>query len=399
MAYDSKGRLILSHELSTRENLDLIAECLGDFRISTLGRDLGMLCTSPKVNKWSKIKPVNLQNNKLLADSDYKLANYGINIEGLYYNNRYDIFDAVLANQVSYNYIKPSGSLFAFRAWDFDGYNHLATQPYDVTIIQNSDVQSKSVVVALSNYADLRLSDFAPSGLPTNLSNYYLVALYRLRGGGTTPSKAYFKQDEDSSKNLTITNLDNGLSGTARFDVQQEGIYDVVVCLTSYAEGVNEDETDGYYWCLPEGKGTASYVSNYIGVYIQEIDVTPRDANGNIITNNISIVKHLECDFEFRHRDDYDYQFDYELVINYGEYDNGSLYDYSTQTEQGTIYSSGDFWTISVLLDVSSYGMDVNRLGIEASLRDISNGQQYYIDFKKKKLTRTYVSPVRIIEI
>ena len=138
MAYDSKGRLVLSHNLSTRETLDMIAECLGDFRISTLGgRDVGMLCTSPKVNPNSKNKPFHAVQNrfKVQTDEDKKMAAYGYYWflgESSDYSNAPAAHSAIgLIEQAK----KLSGQwqfkpLDCYRAWDFDGYHHSAKNPY-----------------------------------------------------------------------------------------------------------------------------------------------------------------------------------------------------------------------------------------------------------------------------
>lgn len=147
MAYDSKGRLVLSHNLSTRENLDMIAECIGDFRISTLGgRDVGMLCTSPKISQWSKNKPFHAVQNqfKVQTDEDRKAAAYGV----YWYMGTSEYTDAPVAHSaigLIEQAKKLSGQwkfkpLDCYRAWDFDGYKHSAKNPYKYEDYTTSNV-------------------------------------------------------------------------------------------------------------------------------------------------------------------------------------------------------------------------------------------------------------------
>ena len=56
-----------------------VAQCIGDYRTTKLGRDIGLLCSSPKVNKWAKNKPHESMANPYVmqTDSMKKMSAYG----------------------------------------------------------------------------------------------------------------------------------------------------------------------------------------------------------------------------------------------------------------------------------------------------------------------------------
>lgn len=101
-----------------------IAQCIGDYRVTKLGRDIGMLCTSPKINMWAKFKPIRHSNIGVLVDEQRANANYGIQVP---YGKWGDLFD----ESKTFTYLKPRGKNAdynePFRLLDFNGYNHKAT--------------------------------------------------------------------------------------------------------------------------------------------------------------------------------------------------------------------------------------------------------------------------------
>lgn len=101
-----------------------VAQCIGDYRITRLGRDIGMLCTSPKINMWAKFKPIRHSNIGVLVDEQRANANYGIQVP---YGKWGDLFD----ESKTFTYLKPRGKNAdynePFRLLDFNGYNHKAT--------------------------------------------------------------------------------------------------------------------------------------------------------------------------------------------------------------------------------------------------------------------------------
>ena len=55
-----------------------IAQCLRDYRVTRLGRDLGLLCQSPNINKWAKYKPEDINTPQVITEQQRVLNNYGI---------------------------------------------------------------------------------------------------------------------------------------------------------------------------------------------------------------------------------------------------------------------------------------------------------------------------------
>lgn len=71
MAYDKTTKRLY---VDTANNRGItpweVAQCIGDYRTAAHGRDVGMLCSSPKINMWAKHKPVRHSTKGLLSDID-----------------------------------------------------------------------------------------------------------------------------------------------------------------------------------------------------------------------------------------------------------------------------------------------------------------------------------------
>lgn len=132
MAYDSTSKKLHATEskgISTSE----VAVCLKDYRVTSKGRDIGLLCTSPKINKWARRKPIEYPSVKRLTDAQRKGSEaeqakgifYGIEIAGA---NNIALKDLAEIHDVEFVYHRPTSR---FRLLDFDGYVHTAQpQPY-----------------------------------------------------------------------------------------------------------------------------------------------------------------------------------------------------------------------------------------------------------------------------
>ena len=85
------------------------------------GNDVGTLCTSSKINKWSKWKPVSYQTMGSLTLDQLKEINYGLTTTPV--TNPDDLTEWLC--------IRPSGgSSSPYRLGDFRNYNHAATSPF-----------------------------------------------------------------------------------------------------------------------------------------------------------------------------------------------------------------------------------------------------------------------------
>lgn len=223
MAYDSTNKKLYTtatEGISTSE----VAACLGDYRVTKFGRSIGMLCTSPKINMWSWVKPIRNSSRKKLSRDDFKgtasdHANniyYGIKINASLSAN----LTNALANvhNATFEYIRPTGGdTSPFRLLDFDGYNHRANPnpgaawPNEEGVLEGdwddaSDVGGSLTGIYVGYNRDSDGVDFSallqdssvtldyvlarayPCLLVTDSKgNSYFTALYNASGGGATP--------------------------------------------------------------------------------------------------------------------------------------------------------------------------------------------------------------------
>lgn len=117
--------------------LDNIASAINDYRVTEVAgikaRDLGLLCTSPNINKWSKHKPIRSELIPEISETDIINANFGFT------PTQIDIFTTAqggaLSNYTIYKlngdtspwkYNVPRGKSNEYTEWfrvkDFNGY-------------------------------------------------------------------------------------------------------------------------------------------------------------------------------------------------------------------------------------------------------------------------------------
>lgn len=151
--------------------------------------DLKSLCTSSKINRWAKYKPVPQPSIYPYTDANWWK---GINLNcGLSYNtytNVGQLVSAVVAGTSDWTYIRPTGGLSdLYRLLDFDGYDHAAVCPV-------GELEVPSVAQIGQNKT---LDVFVPyrTGLPTSVSltdiggasglpnMYFGAVLYRTKDG------------------------------------------------------------------------------------------------------------------------------------------------------------------------------------------------------------------------
>lgn len=200
MAYDSTNKKLYTTDaqgISTSE----IAACLGDYRVTARGRDIGLLCTSPKINKWSPAKPFRNASwkfgSKAEKDAARRMANQGlllptaanagVGTSQAAYRRTYLGYLTYLASteQVpNYTYQQPRGKSYnePFRLLDFDGYMHRANKPFQTIIMgmEKSDLrneinrftQNTLVCRIIKNVDSIAMSDL----INDTLSYYYFTA-------------------------------------------------------------------------------------------------------------------------------------------------------------------------------------------------------------------------------
>ena len=115
---------------------------------ATIGQassDVGTLCSSTKINKWSKNKPVKYNTTSPITDAQRKSANYGIIIP------QYTDADSILADTTSvWQYDQPTGGTTQpFRIGDFRGYEHSSVVPFDILMPNSIEVGSSGNLIKL----------------------------------------------------------------------------------------------------------------------------------------------------------------------------------------------------------------------------------------------------------
>jgi hypothetical protein len=116
---------------------------------STLGHgsnDIGTLCSSNKINKWSKYKPVR---NTTGTGNYWKATdgNCGLNIPST--NSITGIINYVTSG-TTWNYLQPQGgSTSPYRLGDFRNYNHTAESPIAVDVPLESYISAGSTQVSM----------------------------------------------------------------------------------------------------------------------------------------------------------------------------------------------------------------------------------------------------------
>ena len=136
--------------------------------IGSASRDVGTLCSSPLINKWSKYKPVVYPVISTTGISDrWKgvLGNCGLIIQE-YLN--LDPLVSSIDNGAVWVYDKPTGgSSSPYRIGDFRGYEHSANRPYNDVVIPstvynaftNSQIGVSIMIPSDASNTELRLSD------------------------------------------------------------------------------------------------------------------------------------------------------------------------------------------------------------------------------------------------
>ena len=234
MAYDSTTKKLYttaSEGISTSE----VAVCLGDYRVTARGRDIGLLCSSPKINKWSPAKPFRNASwkfgSKTERDAARRMANQGlllptaanagvVSSQAAYRRTYlgYLTYLAFTGQTPNYTYQPPRGkaSNEPFRLLDFDGYMHRAKQPFQTIIIgmEKSDLrneinrftQSTLVCRIIKNADSIAMSDL----INDTLSYYYFTAEVYIDTNVSASSAFYArKPDYTYVADRSVSNLVN----------------------------------------------------------------------------------------------------------------------------------------------------------------------------------------------
>lgn len=155
--------------------------------IGVSSNDVGTLCTSSKINKWSKWKPVRYNTLTGITLEQLSFVNYGLDL--LSYTNFNNMIDAMRNNLNNWNYLKPRGMATysePFRLGDFRNYMHDAVNPISEDVVPNIaytvykdiyNVLDCGMLIEPSTTTQLSLSDLNISNSFSNC--YFAVALLK----------------------------------------------------------------------------------------------------------------------------------------------------------------------------------------------------------------------------
>lgn len=402
MAIDSKGRLVLSHNDTTEEIKGQIATVLRDFRVSTLGRDLGMLCTSPNINMWSKNKPIRRPELTILTDQQRAKSSFGIDMSGCHDTSYEGLLTKAINNNCEYGYLRPRGINSEYnepyRGYDFDGYFHNAEVPYRYNFVHIDSNIDGWMDITISPNADLMLSEIDPTMLPSSdMSKNNLVLLYR-RYGTTTGGGYIFPKV--NGRYITLADIENSSTApVARFTMPGQGNYHFVAAVTD----ATEDNVEDMFWMyLPNALFLAKYDPSSQGFewYYPdgEYGAVGLPAYGNTITEVSEVVVRFSLDVEnFRGSGG-------DLTIEIGEYDGDFIVNDSIVVEAwGDDARENDVFTFTGVR--SKFGNPtIDNIYIVASLTysDIAGSYNHdkvmYFDFIDGRQTTSY-NPVSLKRI
>lgn len=261
---------------TTNVSTTVVSQAIG---VST--HNVGALCTSNKINKWSKYKPVNFSSiNK--TENWYKSndLNCGLNI------NIYTTINAMIADvragNTTWSYIPPSGGANSpYRLGDFAGYNHSAVQPFNsnsLSVNYYKDIHT-SIGVALDlttvDNSNLSLNDIG------SLTSYYFAIAIVSNGTNTGNWLGCSSNISNSGSAVSIP-----------LSTFPEGKYDIVYFLAKTTKAnLTDSEVTNTFIPLPLNIQTINIYSSAFNVLIEAT------INGTTITytlyieNNSSVSK------------------------------------------------------------------------------------------------------------
>ena len=172
--------------------------------VGVVGLDVGMLCTHPNVNKWSKWKPIRLNKVSGITGSDLESVGSGI------FRNDEVQFPWI------FDYAQPRGAEYdePFRLGDFRNYNHASGFPVGVNIISvvsgefgTQTVAPFTVIKGYSYLINFKMpiaGEIDPSTIDpranrtknTNVDGGY-GGLSFVSGDYTDPSKKYYRSGSE----------------------------------------------------------------------------------------------------------------------------------------------------------------------------------------------------------
>lgn len=287
-----------------------VAQCIGDYRTTELGRDVGLLCSSPKVNIWAKKKPIEAVRYpfKKQDDTERKLAAWGFH----WWNTSRNDEDAPFATSASGLYAKAKSKNFdwiwnkpltVFRLNDFDGYNHSAKQPYEYSneLVTENRIVERAVYIDPNDSRNELLASMFPSvvNLSEEIGNFKIAVIYTKDDGQTINT---------AISNYTIADVDNGtrvaIDITLNEPINPDFPYEYKTMVV--ATNANQD----IWMYLPKSMTKVTVKMGGVFVTYEESSADygfmATNASGNAVTSDTE-VSQIELDLQFENKSDVAY--------------------------------------------------------------------------------------------
>lgn len=280
MAYDSQLRKLWA-EPTDGIQLWQIYSCLGYNRVNQDGyRDLGMVIINGAINRWANRKPFRYGKWNFASDAERDAArkemhqgllmttaeNAGVtSTKGKTYLAELAYRALNVAGTPNWEYLRPRGVTDVynepFRPHDFDGYNHLAEQPFNTYCSINKGGNMTQLPPA--GITELKVNRFVTDGLRFALkmnnnnvdismadllygndANHYFFVVEKYENTGRGTGTNYYEFSEPSELLKAPTNIasieQHGGSSIIDYNLKAEDDNKQ----TQFVIGVNEYESD-----------------------------------------------------------------------------------------------------------------------------------------------------------
>lgn len=378
-----------------------VANCLRDYRRDKNGNiDLGMMCTSEKIDIWSKYKPVEFDSHEELTELERQMANYGLSVSAMFSSTAESLISKAISSECKYDYIRPSTW---FRLTDFEGYNGLAETPYKFTLQNDKSRADGWVDVYVSDKADLKLSDLNFTDIPNqDINSMNLVLLTRPKSA-TSGVLLHWALNEDGD-HITLGDIEyasaNGLGAPiARFNIPS-GEHYLVAALTDASVYDTEDKA----WVfLPEAFFSVQYdpaYTRFFWFYPDDYAVAAKNSAGGVIFNTTTEVSSVSVTTAVSMESNAPKNITGKIIVEIGEAD-----DMYTEKEEAFTLLAGKsrqfdmtFTGISSLFG-NPYVQNIYlraRIWYKDENAEDSSAKTIYFDFLKGEQTAEVQLPVSI---
>ena len=277
MAYNSVTQKIVA-PVDTGD----VATALGESSL-----DIGTLCTSLKIQKWSRNKPERHPTLGILTEDQRKQNFFGFDISEIFNTDAESTLEAAIENRGEYPYLEPiGGESSPFRILDFDGYNHSAERPYKYKQVNNPGDAYNWFDIYMSEKAEILLSEIAPTQIGVDIKNFKIALIYRKKNT-TSINVAFAKMEGDYA---TLSTVDEGESPIIAFNLTDKGEYDCVMAIT---DASSKDDEDTNWLYLPDAVFKATYNPDFTSFtfgYSDDYGMVGKNSIGRVISDTLTEV-------------------------------------------------------------------------------------------------------------